>query len=79
MATELRIYTSANYIAVTVGGIGAGANRETTGRTWPAVVAAMHPDDRAALDTFCGAIRENIKLHQESGGAGGGNGKRGRL
>jgi hypothetical protein len=47
------IYATDGHCAV---GISNGATRETSGADFPAVVAAMHPDDRITLAQFCAGI-----------------------
>lgn len=54
---RLTIYFTPHYASVTVQN---GVNREVTAPMMPAVISAMHPDDRAVLQAFCTAVLATI-------------------
>lgn len=50
---KLSIWATPGHTSITIQN---GASRETTGKDFPAVAAAMHPADRATLAQFCAGI-----------------------
>lgn len=61
MPKRLSIYATPGHVSVTIQN---GASRETSGNDFPAVVAAMHPEDRVTLAQFCAGIIASLETEQ---------------
>jgi hypothetical protein len=66
MSQKIVVYAAETYVSVEVTH---GASRTTTGATFPAVVAALHPDDLARLEAFARGMLQTILASRQIAGA----------